>query len=65
MLLRNITIEVVLGGQRCKTGVRETRDLCAMNERKGWEKTELEHQSKLVERKGCTLAAGSGVLVVI
>lgn len=65
MQLRNITIDAVLGGQRYKAGVRDTRELGAMNDRKGWEKPELEHRRELVERRGCTLEAGSGVLVVI
>lgn len=58
MQLRNITIGAVLGGQSYKAGVRETRELGAMNDRKGWEKPQLEHRRGLVERRGCTLAAG-------
>lgn len=47
-----------LGGQRYKAGVSETRELGAMNDRKRWEKPQLEHQKELVERRGCALAAG-------
>lgn len=43
MQLRNITIDALLGGQRYKAGVRDTRELGAMKDRKGWEIPELKH----------------------